>query len=165
MFPIGLSTESTVPYAVRTLIFSNVGRLVRAHCFHLWQSESVSCSSHRSEKYVMYDKNCLSVFIWSSYCCGQIFNEFSRQFKKKISAYIKFNENPSSGSRAVPCGRTDRQKDTTKLIVAFRNFANAPKKNEKQTSDVTSYFLNVIRINLSCNIISVKCVLGFTGRW
>jgi len=25
-------------------------------------------------------------------------------------------------------GRTDRQTDMTKLIVAFRNFANAPKK-------------------------------------
>jgi hypothetical protein len=25
-----------------------------------------------------------------------------------------------------PCGRTDRQKDTTKLTAAFRNFSNAP---------------------------------------
>jgi hypothetical protein len=52
------------------------------------------------------------------------FNEtwvFSRHSKK--SSNIKFNENPSSGSRVVPCGRTD----ITKLIVAFRNFANAPK--------------------------------------
>jgi len=31
---------------------------------------------------------------------------------------IKFNENPSSGSRGVPYERTDM----TKLIVAFRNF-------------------------------------------
>ena len=34
-----------------------------------------------------------------------------------------FIENPSSGSRLVPCGRTDM----TKLIVTFRTFANAPK--------------------------------------
>ena len=40
------------------------------------------------------------------------------------SSHIKFNENPSSGSRVIPCGRTDM----TKPIVAFRNFANAPKK-------------------------------------
>jgi hypothetical protein len=39
---------------------------------------------------------------------------------------IKFYRNPSSGIRVVPCGRTDRQ--MTKLIVAFRNFANAPDK-------------------------------------
>jgi hypothetical protein len=39
---------------------------------------------------------------------------------------IKFHENPSSGSRVLPCGPTDRQTDM-KLIVAFHSFANAPK--------------------------------------
>ena len=38
-------------------------------------------------------------------------------------------KNPSSGSRVVPCGRTeeqtDRRQDMTRLIVAFRNFAEA----------------------------------------
>jgi hypothetical protein len=34
-----------------------------------------------------------------------------------------------SGSRVVPCGRTDRQTDMTKLRVAFRKFAKAPKKH------------------------------------
>jgi len=32
------------------------------------------------------------------------------------------------GAEIVPCGQTDRQTDITTLIVAFRNFANAPKK-------------------------------------
>jgi hypothetical protein len=45
---------------------------------------------------------------------------------------IKFHKNPSSGSRVVPCGRTDRQ--TTKLIVAFRNFVNAPKNDKANES-------------------------------
>jgi hypothetical protein len=36
---------------------------------------------------------------------------------------MKFHQNPSSGSRFVPRGQTDM-----KLIVAFRNFANAPKR-------------------------------------
>ena len=40
---------------------------------------------------------------------------------------INFNENPSSGSHVVPCGRTDRHTDTRKLTAAFRNFAKAPK--------------------------------------
>jgi len=35
-------------------------------------------------------------------------------------------KNPSSGSRVVPCGRTEGQTDTTKLIVDFRKFAKAP---------------------------------------
>jgi len=43
----------------------------------------------------------------------------------------EFYENPSGGSRVVPCGQrdgqTNRRSDRTKLIVAFRNFANVPK--------------------------------------
>jgi len=57
--------------------------------------------------------------------------EFYRQIFETPS-YIKFHENPSSRSRVVPPGRTDgrkdRQTDMTKLIVAFRNFAKAPKE-------------------------------------
>ena len=72
--------------------------------------------------------------------------EFSRPMFEKHSN-TEFHENPSSGSRVVPFGRTyvrtDRQTDgqtnrrtdrqtgrrkgVTKLIIAFRNFANAPK--------------------------------------
>jgi hypothetical protein len=37
---------------------------------------------------------------------------------------VKLHEISSSESRVIPCGRTDM----TKLIVAFRNFANAPVK-------------------------------------
>jgi len=40
---------------------------------------------------------------------------------------IKFRENPSSGSRIVPCGRTVGQTDTMKQIAVFLNSANAPK--------------------------------------
>jgi hypothetical protein len=50
-------------------------------------------------------------------------HEFSRQIFEKISS-IRFYQNPFSGSRVIPCGQTD----VTKQIVAFRNFANAPKK-------------------------------------
>ena len=48
--------------------------------------------------------------------------EFSQKIFEKYSG-IKLHENPSSVSRDVPCGRTDM----AKLIVAFRNFVNAPK--------------------------------------
>jgi hypothetical protein len=48
-----------------------------------------------------------------------------------MDAGVKSYENPSSGSQVIPCeqidGQTERQTDTTKLIVAFRNFANSPK--------------------------------------
>jgi hypothetical protein len=48
--------------------------------------------------------------------------EFSPQIFEKV-LNVKFNQNPSIGSRVVPCGQTGM----TKLIVAFRKFANAPK--------------------------------------
>jgi len=56
--------------------------------------------------------------------------------EKKIYPGIKLHENPSSGSRVVPCelwtdgwtdGQTDRHTNITKLIVTFRNFPNALK--------------------------------------
>jgi hypothetical protein len=50
--------------------------------------------------------------------------EFSRQIFENY-ADIKFQENPSRGSRAVPCGRRDLRKQT----VALRNFANAPEND------------------------------------
>jgi len=52
--------------------------------------------------------------------------DLSRQILEKY-LNIKFHKNPSSGTRVIPSVRTDRRTDTKKLIVAFRNFANAPK--------------------------------------
>jgi hypothetical protein len=54
--------------------------------------------------------------------------EFSEQIFTKYPNIKSYDENPYIGSRVVPCGRRDRQADTMKLTVAFRNFANAPKK-------------------------------------
>jgi hypothetical protein len=52
--------------------------------------------------------------------------EFFGQIVGKYSN-TEFHENPFSGSRVVPCGQTDGRTHMTKLIVAFRNFANATK--------------------------------------
>jgi len=53
--------------------------------------------------------------------------EFKDSFFQKYSN-IKFRENPSGGSRVVPCEKKhDGRMDMTKLTVVFRNFANAPK--------------------------------------
>ena len=59
--------------------------------------------------------------------------EFSRQFFEKYSNF-KFNENPSSGSRVVPCGKIEGQTDAdmTKLIVAFRYYVKRSKNGEIQ---------------------------------
>jgi hypothetical protein len=50
--------------------------------------------------------------------------------------HIKFHQNPYSGSRVVACGQTEGQADMTKLTVAFRNFANAPKNLGKTSVDI-----------------------------
>ena len=62
-----------------------------------------------------------------THCPILINRESSRQFFEKYSN-TTIHENPSSGSRVVPCGQTNRRTDMTQLIDAFRNFANAPKK-------------------------------------
>jgi len=53
--------------------------------------------------------------------------EFSRQIFEN-SSNIKFHVNPSSGSRIVGSQQTDGRPDMTKLILTFRDFANATKK-------------------------------------
>jgi len=50
---------------------------------------------------------------------------YSTDLQKKRE--VKFHGNPSSGSQVVPWKRTDGQMDMTKIIVAFRNFANTSK--------------------------------------
>jgi len=71
---------------------------------------------------ILYDQECALVFKYSNrYSCQILIKfRFLRQVFKKYSN-IKFHENPSSGSRVVPCGWTDKTK-----LVAFRNFARAP---------------------------------------
>ena len=44
---------------------------------------------------------------------------------------MKFHENPPSGSRVVPCGRTDGHTDKTKLVVAFLNLRKCLIKRRK----------------------------------
>jgi hypothetical protein len=57
--------------------------------------------------------------------------EFSRKIFEKYSN-IKFHENrPVEAELFHADRRTDRQIGMVKLIVAFRNFANAPKLYER----------------------------------
>jgi hypothetical protein len=52
---------------------------------------------------------------------------------------MKFHENPSSGIEVVPCGPWDRNTDMKKLIVAFRNFENAPKNESQLHMEMMAY--------------------------
>ena len=53
--------------------------------------------------------------------------EFSRQSFEKVHILNFMQIRPVRVELSHADGRTDRQTDTTKLIVSFRNFANAPK--------------------------------------
>jgi len=65
----------------------------------------------------------------------------SREFRKYSN--MRFYENPSSGSREVPCGRTDGQTDMTNLTVTFRNFAIAPKMNHSRITQTVLFSLTI----------------------
>ena len=78
--------------------------------------------------------------------------EYSRRFFEK-SSNIKFLKNPYSGSWVVLCGRTD----TTKFIVAFRNFANAP-INWSCSKDFCGNFLQ--RFSLRVTLFTVCTCYG-----
>jgi len=65
--------------------------------------------------------------------------ELSRQVFEKYWN-TNFYENTSSGSRVVRCRR--RQTDMTKLRVAFRNFANAPKKSWSNVTELKHVYIS-----------------------
>ena len=67
---------------------------------------------------------------------------------------MTFHENPSDRRRVVPCGRTGGQTDTTKLIVAFRNFVNSP-TNVQYACQIT--FQHVLNNKLDFGKFSILC--------
>ena len=70
-------------------------------------------SFHSNKNWARYDHKCISVFMWSTqYFCRILMKlQFSRQILEKYSN-IKFQENPSSGSWVVLCGRKDERTDS-----------------------------------------------------
>jgi hypothetical protein len=103
--------------------------------------------SRTKKNSVRYYHKCTRDFAWSTrYSCQILMQlKYSRQI---IKWHIKCHETPLSGSGVVACertdwrrnGRTDRKTYVTKLIVAFRNFANVPKNDNKWTN----IFWNII---------------------
>jgi hypothetical protein len=84
---------------------------------------------------------------------------FPTYFRKNVN--IKFNQNPSSRGRVVPCTRTDEGTDLTKLIVTFRNFGNAPNNNNIMH---TAIKLEQKRVSDTGNVVYLLQVLKCTGH-
>ena len=85
--------------------------------------------------------------------------ELSRQIFEKYS-YITFQYNPANGCRV-----SRGQKDMAELTVAFRNFANAPKKPQGLKTHLRNPDVkpNVSGSAVSSPMITKKCVEG-SGR-
>jgi hypothetical protein len=120
----------TVPYTVR---FSKEeekknGKKVIEHKMRvlIFTVTFVWNISHSKKKWARYDKKrILGITLITCYSCPVLMElEFSWQLSKNIQK-IETCENPFSASRA------DRRTDMMKLIVAFRNFANASKMMRK----------------------------------
>jgi hypothetical protein len=89
--------------------------------------------------------------------------EFSPD-KYSKNTYIKFNENPSSGTRVVTWGQTNGRPDVTKLIVVFRNFANAPQnwalahlQHELGISTSSTRSTVLTKVFISCGFMALNC--------
>jgi hypothetical protein len=84
--------------------------------------------SYSNTKSASYCHKCTNVFMWSThYSCHILMKfEFSWQIFKKYSD-VKFHENLSSGSRVIPCWRTDghdtHDEINSRFFLQFCNFA------------------------------------------
>ena len=85
----------------------------------------------------------LSVMLSRMYICFHVkhlflLSDFTDNFnfldRLSKNTQIIFHEKPFTDSRVVSCG-PDRQTDTTKLLVAFRNFSNASKNGSTRAQE------------------------------
>jgi len=107
------------------LIYSKISKkksnIEHKMCVSIFFTTFVWNISHSKKNSVWYDHTYILIFVYSA-CYGcQIWIKFeiSRRIFEKYSNVI-FHENPSSGSRVVPCEQTDGHED------AYCSFASAP---------------------------------------
>ena len=107
----------------------------RSRCVFIFCTAFIGYISHYKKKSAIYIHKCVNIFIYSTryFCRIWMKLEFYRQIFEE-SLNIKCLQNPSSESRVVQCGPTDRRTGMTKLRVAFRNFGNASKKKAWQVA-------------------------------
>ena len=133
IFICGLS-DSTTFYTFSSIQYDFREKLLKIKCvfWYSLQHLPVKVPHTRKHSTTQYHRHTY-VFMYRAHYSWQILMklEFSRQIFEKYS-HVQCHENTSSGSRVVPCRRVKRQAGRqiglTKLRVAFRNFAKAPKK-------------------------------------
>ena len=115
-----------LPRTTKDTIFERE-KLLTTKCLFWLSLQFCLVRFHSKKNWARFDQKCTLDLTWSArYSCPILMElEFPpRSFKKYWN--IKFHENQSSRIQVVSM-RTDGRTDMAKLIVAFRNFANAPK--------------------------------------
>jgi hypothetical protein len=126
-----LPRSSTCSHIIsKTACFSGKSYWTQNMCFDFLYN---ICPKHFSfqEELSEYVQKCILVFMYSTrYCCQIIMRhkvsltDFPKVLKYQIS-WKSVQREPSYSTRTN--GRTDRCTDITKLIIPFRNYANAAK--------------------------------------
>ena len=108
-------------FRVKNVIEPKMCALILSTTF-VW---NISYSENNSAR---YRHKCENVLMWSTrYSCQILMKlEFSEQ-GFQTGSNIKFHQNSSSGSWVVLCVRMDRRTDMMKIILAFFNYAKAPR--------------------------------------
>jgi hypothetical protein len=131
-------------------MFLNIKRVFLFFHYCTWYISYTKKNWARYDQYVALGANCL-LFLSG-------FNETwisATDFRKNahLSNYTKIH-------LVVLCGRIRRQTDVMKLIIAFRNFANAPKSRNVEADLVRS-----TSFRLSSNILWHVSVVASTSRF
>jgi hypothetical protein len=124
----GLPRSTVLFHISKMARFSKTRYWIQNVCFGFFYNFRLKHISFYEEVSEMWSDICIGLHVKNPLFLSD-FNEtwiFSQVFKKSWN--IKFLITPYNGMRVVPCRRTDRRTDMTKLIVAFRNFANARTK-------------------------------------
>jgi len=79
------------------------------------------------------------------------------EFPRKIfeNTEIKFNENPSSGSRVVPCGQTAGHYEAN-----IRGSQTSLKKNKSADYGVRNYMRRLVRRQMQCIVTQIHILVS-----
>jgi len=129
-------------YLINGTIFEKV--IEHKMCILISSSDFVWHISHSKKNWARYNQKCLVVFIQCTRYSSQILMKlefFSTVFRNILRCQILWKSVRWERSCST---RIDGRTDMTKLIIAFRNFVNAPK--EKKEIDMSNYcvlFMNI----------------------
>jgi hypothetical protein len=152
--------------------FSEEKKLLNVKCVLIFSTNFVWNISHSKKNWAKCGEKYLFIFIsCTQYSCQILMKlKFARQIFEKYENFMKISSVGAELFHAdwLTDGRTDGPTDMTKLIVAFLNFANAPKSGAKSRWNGKEETVNVKKKGLAqlCEALHYKPEgRGFDSRW